>query len=74
MKLLKVIFVSLFALPNAWANLNAQIKYSSNYLMPALCILMLMAHNILSLQTLISLSTILNLNLQEHKRTIHLQC
>ncbi|MFQ1021920.1 hypothetical protein ACIWO4_01105 [Avibacterium paragallinarum] len=35
MKLLKVIFVSLFTLPNAWANLNAQIKYSSNYLMPA---------------------------------------
>lgn len=35
MKLLKVLLVSLFALPNAWANLNTQIKYSSNYLMPA---------------------------------------
>ncbi|MEE6032076.1 hypothetical protein ACLSY8_09950 [Avibacterium avium] len=35
MKLFKVLLLSLFALPNAWANLDTNIKYSSNYLMPA---------------------------------------
>ncbi|PJG83890.1 hypothetical protein [Caviibacterium pharyngocola] len=35
MKLLKILLVSLFALPSAWANINTNIKYSSNYLMPA---------------------------------------
>ncbi|STO55405.1 putative outer membrane protein [Canicola haemoglobinophilus] len=35
MKFLKVFLISLFALPTAWANVDANIKYSSNYLMPA---------------------------------------
>ena len=75
MKLFKILFAALIAyVPTAWSAVDYNIKYSSNYVMPALrAFLRLMVHSIQSMQKLISRYTTLCLLLVVHKLRVNLK-